>query len=288
MIFNSTLIILTNMIIICSKFLNIHNNSNGGAVSITTNNNNISFFNCLFKSCSSSISCGSIYMDSTKNNNSIYNCIFFNSSAPYIACFNSNSNYHFFEMNSISFSTEKAFICSNIVIYFVHGAQNILNVNSSFTNANHHSGIHQSSLIFSNVKFITLFNQKNCEFFFGFNKAFIKPETFYCNIINNSASISLFYLSNFEVALYSNINFINNIGTLTSIDSRYTGKLEIINNNFNENIYSIGNYFLSSSNLFIYQNIIFQFNHLNNIICEKTFFQKNFLFNFNLLFYILN
>ena len=285
MIYNKTLIFTSNIFLFFSKFLNCISNNNGGAILLNIQNFNLSISFCIFFGCRANNG-GSIYnIDSSNYFNISYTC-FLNSSASYGSIFDSYSKNHFIFFNSFYLSSYQSNICNNIVVRIANGKQYLNNLNSSHTNANHHSGIHQFGSIISNVNFINLVEQKNCEFFFGFHTLSFKPESFYINMINNTISIGLFYLYGLDSVKYYNVIFINNIGSLTA-NSFYTGKLELYNCYFNTNINSLGNYFLTSSN--VYSNIIITLNkieNINNCNYNVITFQLN-LFKFPFIIFFL-
>ena len=266
--FFQPILITFNYLINFCRFLGCKSSTNGGAILLNIQNLDLFVNYCLFESCSSTLFGGSIYLINRTNNISLsFNC-FYNSSSPYYSVIYSYSRYHSLTYSSFLLCPSKINICLNVVVGIYLGIQYLNNLNSTLTNANHHSGIHQNNPIITNTKFINFISQKSCDFFTGFNFVSYNPITSYLNIINNEGKIALFCLSNLNIGIYQNIIFKNNSGTLTSIDSRFIGNLELINSYFDKNIYSKGLYNLITSNIF--QNYYinnYNFYNLNTYLC---------------------
>ena len=271
----TTFNILSNQIILNCRFLFCFSSNNGGAILLGIQNLLVLIADSLFFSCRATNNGGSIFIINLINQINISKCCFYNSTSYEYCVIYSYSNNHLILLSSINLCPEKSNICYNIVVGCYKGNQLLNNINSSYTNAFHHSGIHQNSPISTSTKFITFFNQHNSQFFNGFNYVSYKPITTFINYINNSCSLSLFYINNVEIVLYSNVIFINNLGPLTIISTNYYngGKLELINSYFNTNINPIGSHLLLTSNIFFNnQNLIpFNFLIINTWKCENIF-----------------
>lgn len=220
----------------------------GGALYVQGSSTSIELDSCTFFNCNSSSNAGAIYVEQSSSFFKSIHCIFSHCNAQYCAAVSSSTVNDQMIFASFWKCSSAPQICTNIVLLFAGDGQNCSYVNTTDTNANHHSGLHQTSAKqYVETRFINVGNHRNSQFIFGFASFPINSECSYVNMFNNTVSHSLVYMSQVTQLKLHYFLFKSNSGPVTLNDNSFVGSLYLLSCKFFEPSATLGIHIITMS-----------------------------------------